>query len=135
MTLAELLALSKTKTKANQAVQVVVSPKFHIDDNLKRASRVRFMFAVSGTERQGIDYVNATLSAPLEPDLVTHLTTRWDRLVHYTEYEPGDKYVGPEDASFLHGSLLQDVTRAALVCGKRAGASVVTLKAIVTPTR
>jgi len=112
-----------------------VSPKFYIDRSLMRAVRVRFMFGVSGTERQGTHYVNANLSAPLEKDLAEHLTERWNRYVHHTEYEPDDEYVGPNEATFLRGSLLRDATKAAQVAGARAGAARVTLEAIVTPTR
>lgn len=120
---------------AREVVRMVVSPKFSIHPDLKRASRVGFAFGVSGTERQGTDYVNMSLSAPWEPALAAHLSEQWDRYVHHVEYEPGDKYVGPDDATFLRGSLLRDALKAAQVAGKRSGAQVVTLKAIITPTR
>jgi hypothetical protein len=116
-----------------------VDPKFYFEVGIvtprREAHRVRFMFSRTGTERQGVDYVNANLSAPLEKDLAEHLLEKWNRRVNRAGYEPGDKYVGPNEATFLRGSLLRDATKAAQVAGTRAGAARVTLMAILLSTR
>lgn len=123
---------------ARGVVQMTVAKDFYISTDLKRASRVGFMFAVSGSERQGTLYVNQNLSSPWEPDLAAHLSERWDRKVHPGEHEHDpnwEKSSFLKDPSFLRGALLRDALKAAQVVGKKAGASTVELRAIVPPTR
>lgn len=117
---------------AASPVTMTVSPKFYIERDLKDARRIRYVFAVQGTERQGLDYVNANLTTPLPPALVAHLAERWDRFVHHKE---GPSNQGPSDASFLEGALLREAQKAANIVGRRAGAATVELRALTTPTR
>ena len=134
---ADLLPLVAGQVReAADRVRMTVSPDFRINSNLRRNTRrVRFVFGVSGTERQGTLYVNTDLSAPLSPTLEAHLNELWEREVHYNDYDPSDTYEGLPDEDYLSGPLLRDATRAARVAGARAGADAVVLKAIESPTR
>lgn len=91
---------------ARDLVQMTVAKDFYIDTNTKRSVRVRFVFGVSGAERQGTLYVNADLSSPWEPELAAHLTERWERTVHHGEHEPDANWPRSsfaKDASFVRG--------------------------------
>jgi hypothetical protein len=134
----DLLPLLRPSPAARTAggVRMTVSPDFHISPDLRRNTRrVVFVFGASGTARQGTLYINADLSAPLSPTLEAHLNELWERRVHYTEYNPSDTYEGLPDKDYLSGALLRDAERAAQVAGKRAGADVIVLRSIESPTR